>query len=330
MALAARVKQLEAELHARDCVIATHQESIAKRDAVIGRQARQLADRDAELAKSKQQLAWLTNQMFGRRSERFADPSQHPLFTDGVDEAAEMAGVSAAADEAGAPACKGKKKRRGGGRRPIDPELPRVEIRHELSADELSDSETGELLYEPFGEESTEKLAFEPGRMYAERHVRVKYRLIRPAGPEGGPNPSRERLVATDPPEVVVAPPTPEGLYKCLAAPSLLAELMWQKFGLHVPFDRFLKELKRRGGVEISNATVSRWAVQIGTLAAPLVDLMRRRMLAHSVVIQHDDTPIRQQPPPGSARGGPRGSPCKKCRVWSMVGQAGTPPGGKT
>ncbi|MHB1158072.1 MAG: hypothetical protein ACYC26_14695 [Phycisphaerales bacterium] len=49
--------------------------------------------------------------------------------------------------------------------------------------------------------------------MYVERHVRIKYRRI-----------NHENLDGTQP-EVVIAPPPQEGLPKCLAAPSLLAQI---------------------------------------------------------------------------------------------------------
>ena len=48
----------------------------------------------------------------------------------------------------------------------------------------------------------------------------------------------------------------------------------------------------------------------------PLLSLMKRRMLEHSRIIGHDDTPVRQQAP-GTGR-------CDTCRFWTAVGEADT------
>ena len=189
-----------------------------------------------------------------------------------------------------------------------------MDIVHELPERDLVDPVTGEALYEAFGFRVTKKLACEPMRLYAERHLHVKYRLIQcddaPA----------ERLADGDRPEALTAPATQEGLEDCLAAPSLLAELTYAKYVMHTPFDRQLKDIKRRSGVEISSTTVSRWAIQLGLLCHALVDLMKRRLVEHSAVIQHDDTPVRQQPVKNSKR-----QKCHTARFWSAVGQRGSP-----
>ena len=82
-------------------------------------------------------LDHLTRMMFGRRSERLVDPAQNHLFTDGEEEAQadEPVETETLTYE--------RKKPRGGGRKPIDPRLRRVEVRHELPAEELTDPVTG-------------------------------------------------------------------------------------------------------------------------------------------------------------------------------------------
>ncbi len=242
--------------------------------------------------------------VFGRTAERFEDPNQQALFTDGDQEAAPD---PPPADEVTVPAHTRKKRR--GGRMKISDDLPVVDIVHELPEQDLIDPATGEALYEAFGFRVTKKLACRPMQLYAERHLHVKYRLI--AG---------ERLADGDRPEALTAPATQEGLADCLAAPSLLAELIYAKHVLHTPFDRQLKDIKRKTGVAISNTTVSRWALQLGLLCHALCDLMKRRLIQHSTVIQHDDTPVRQQPQKGGGH-----KKCDTARFWSAVGQRGSP-----
>jgi len=258
---------------------------------------------ESDLAQAHTQLAYLQRMVFGRKAERFEDPNQQTLFTDGDHEAA------AAPPEAEMTVPAHTRKKRGGGRMKISGDLPCVDILHELPERDLVDPATGEALYEAFGFRVTKKLACEPMRLYAERHLHVKYRRV--AG---------EHLADGDRPEALTAPATQEGLEDCLAAPSLLAELTHAKYVLHTPFDRQLKDIKRRSGVEISNTTVSRWALQIGQLCHALVDLMKRRLIEHSTVIQHDDTPVRQQPPKNGKQ-----KKCVTARFWSAVGQRGSP-----
>ncbi|PNW30496.1 UNVERIFIED_CONTAM: hypothetical protein BEN50_20410 [Euhalothece sp. KZN 001] len=55
---------------------------------------------------------------------------------------------------------------------------------------------------------------------------------------------------------------------------------------------------------------------EIGQMVQPLLMLMKQRMLEHSLILGHDDTPVRQQAP-GKGR-------CDTCRFWTIVGQPGT------
>ena len=252
-------------------------------------------------------LDHLTRMMFGRRSERLVDPAQNHLFTDGEEEAQadEPVETETLTYE--------RKKPRGGGRKPIDPRLRRVEVRHELPAEELTDPVTGELLYEPFDVRVTEKLGCTPMELFVESHEHVKYRRIKVDGK------TPERLVESDPPEIREAPPTREGLPRCLASPSLLAELLYAKFGMHVPFSRLLKDIKRQSGVEISSTSVSRWTQEIAELCGPLVNLMKCLLFEHSLVIQNDDTTVKLQPGKHSGKG-----KCHTANFWSTIGQADT------
>lgn len=287
------------------CDLAPLRERVAELTAANAElQARhaELSTTNAELAA---QLAWLQKQVFGRRAERFEDPNQQTLFTDGGVES--QPPPPPPQPVAGHTRVLGKR----GGRMSIDPHLPRTVILHQLPPQDLCDPATGGVIYEAFGFRTTEKIAFTPMKLYVEQHQHVKYRLI---------DRTRHRLTDTDPPEALTAPPTLQGLDRCLAAPSLLAELLHAKFAMHTPFDRLLNDLHRRTGVTIANATVSNWAQQFAQLATPLVDLMRRRLLAHSTVIQHDDSPVRQLPKKKSGQ-----RRCDTTRFWSAVGERGSP-----
>lgn len=263
-------------------------EQLQQRDATI-------AELTATVGKLRGELAWCQRQLFGRKSERYEDPNQPQLFA----EPDAAAFVSPATTKVEAH----QRQHRGRGKRqPIPDDLRREQIVHDLPESQRIDSATGEPLLVRIGEEVSEKLAFKPGEVYVERHVRIKYRR-------------REQNLDGQNPEVVIAPPSNEGLAKSIAAPSLLAEIAVRKFADHLPLDRLVK-IFRRHGVALSKASMCRWMQEIGEMTRPLLALIKRRMLEHSVIIGHDDTPVRQQAP-GTGR-------CDTCRFWTALGQPGT------
>jgi len=272
----------------------------------------QLQQRDATIAeltetvgKLRGELEWCRRQLFGRKSERYEDPNQSRLFADLHD-------PSSSCESASAPEASEKQTityqrscRRRGKRQPIPDDLRREDIVHDLPESQRVDPVTGEPLLVRIGEEVSEKLAFKPGEVYVERHVRIKYRR------------REENLIgdASGGSEVVTAAVPIEGLAKSIAAPSLLAEIAVRKYADHLPLDRLVK-IFRRHRVALSKASMCRWMQDIGEMTRPLLALMKRRMLEHSVIIGHDDTPVRQQAP-GTGR-------CDTCRFWTALGQPGT------
>jgi len=278
-------------------------EQLEQREAQLEQREATIAELTEAVGKLRGELEWCKRQLFGRKSERYEDPNQPKLF-DGASAEGD-ADEDGWADPAASTITVPSHPRRTGGRgkrQPIPDHLRRERIVHDLPEDQRFDPATGEPRLTKIGEEVSEKLAFRPGEVYVERHVRIKYR--RPQE-----NLSGER------PEVVIAPASGEGLAKSIAAPSLLAEIAVRKYADHQPLDRLVKVFGRHG-VELSKASMCRWMQAIGELAAPLLARMTRRMLEHSVILGHDDTPVRQQDP-GSGR-------CRTCRFWTALGQAGT------
>ena len=309
------VEQLTQELQRRDAQLAQRDAQLAEFDRRLTDRETQLADREAQITelsetidKLRRQVAWCERQLFGRKSERYEDPNQSSLFAGhaascGQGEAGAAGEVSdAEAPKVTVPSHERRTTRRGK-REPIPDDLPREVIVHDVPQAEQIDPETGEVKLIRIGEEVSETLAFEAGRMYAKRHVRLKYRRV------------EENLIG-DAPEVVIAAAPREGLAKCLADASLLTEIAVGKFVDHLPLDRQVKIYRRRFGVGLSKVSMCRWMQDIGEGILPLLELMKRLLLSHSRIIQHDDTPVRQQEP---GRG-----QTKQCRFWTALGEAGT------
>jgi len=269
-------------------IIEALRDQLSQRDATIDELAQAVAKLTGE-------LDWCKRQLFGRKSERFEDPNQPKLFDDAPPERPEPQFQTVAGHR--------RTSGRRGKREPIPEDLRRQRIVHDLPEDQQIDPVTGQVRLQKIGEAISEKLAFRPGEVYVERHVRIKYRRV-----------DHQNLSGSDP-EIVTAPASGEGLAKCLAAPSLLAEIAVRKFGDHQPLHRLVKIFKRHG-VTLSKSSMCRWMQDAGELIHPLLDLMKRRMLAHSRVIQHDDTPVKQMEP-GSGQ-------TRTCRFWPALGEPGT------
>jgi len=270
--------------------------------AMLDKRDEQIDQLTEDNQKLEGQVAWLNRQVFGKKAERYEDPSQHklPFETNGDDEAAEAAKDSSDADAMTVtrkrPASGGR-----GKRLPIPDDLPRVERVYDLPEDEKTDPQTGQP-FKKIGEVITEQLSFTPGSVFVVRHIRFKY--AKPSENLDGHSP-----------EVVTAFRAPEGLSKCLAAPSLLAQIAVCKYTDHLPLDRLVKIFKR-SGFDLSKASMCRWVQGVGDLLDPLVALMKQRMLEYCRVIQTDETPVRQQAP-GSGR-------TTECRFWPYLGQSET------
>lgn len=247
------------------------------------------------VTKLQSQVAWLTRQMFGSKSERWAQDHEPTLFDNDNAQSASASPTQPVIDER--PANDSKTPRRRGKRKPIPDHLPRVERIHDLPEAE----KIGPPALTRIGEEISEQLALEPGRVYVIRHVRYKYARV-------------EQTVEANPavPNVILADKPTEGLPKCLAAPSLLAHIGVSKFGDHIPLYR-QEGILKRSGVELKRSSMCRWMQELAAMCLPLLMLMKNRLL-RSHVIQADETPVKQQAP-GSGRGSTR-----TCYFYSYVG----------
>ncbi len=247
-----------------------------------------------DVVKLQGQVAWLTRQMFGRKSERLPDPKQGHLFEPLEEEAG---------DEAKPKTETVQYERRvpeRGKRKPIPDHLPRRDKVYDLPEDQKANLKR-------IGEEISEELEYEAASIYVIRHIRYKY----------GPADEMTLDASGESIGVVVAQKPPSAIEKGLAGPGLLAQVMVSKFSDHLPLYR-LERIFKRHGVDLARSSMCRWVQGLGTLCTPLLALMKDQILG-SHVIQTDDTPVKQQ----SGEVG-RGK-MKICRFWSYVGDGAHP-----
>ena len=122
----------------------------------------------------KEQLKAFQRKLFAAKSEARGS-EQKDLFFNEAECLAPTAAIAAAQeDDIGssvAVACHSRAKR---GRKPLDPALPRIEIRHELPESERVCAHDGQPLVE-IGVEISEQLDIVPQQVRVVQHQRVKY-----------------------------------------------------------------------------------------------------------------------------------------------------------
>jgi transposase len=163
-----------------------------------------------------------------------------------------------------------RKRKKGHGRRPIPDHLPRKEVLHDVPEEERRCSCGREKTR--IGEDTTEQLEYEPGKLFVNRHVYPKYAC--PCCKDG----------------VTSAPTVCGPIEGGLAGPGLLAFVGVNKFSDHLPLYR-QQDVLARHGIHLSRSTLCGWLAQCAQLFRPLVGLIRQRIV-QSPVINADETPV--------------------------------------
>ena len=225
------------------------------------------------------QVAWLNRQLFGRKSEKLAayDPNQLNLFSGQMpDNASEIMAARDKAVESIKETAEEKKRERKNRKMMEDlPVLERVVIEPEgIDLD----------LYKKIGEEVTRIVEHKPGQLYIKEIVRPKYGLRdNTALPPNG-----KKSI-----EIASMPLLP--IYKGIAGPTLLAEILLQKYEYHLPFYRQVQQL-RHLGFKASESTIDGWFKPAVELLKPLYEVLKAEIMT-SDYLQGDETvvPVRDK-----------------------------------
>jgi transposase len=255
--------------------------------------ADRLAAREERIKLLEEENRWLKAQLFGRSSEKTppaeVSPEQRWLFN----EAEALAQAAQSAPESILIPAHERKKR---GRKRLSPELPRVEVLHDLADHEKVCAKDGTAL-ERIGEEISEQLDYKPAQVRVIRHIRPKYSC-----------PCCRQGVQIVPPPLTLFP-------KSLATPALLAHIVTAKFVDGLPLYRQETQFARLG-VSLGRATMAGWMIRLGgTYLVPLINLLNEQMLEQPLIhsdetclqVLHSDTAptadhwmwVRASGPPG-------------------------------
>lgn len=273
---------------------------LAERDAAI-------LDRDAKIEKLAHDLAvleaYVKRQLAGRRGGHLVPEGQGLLFPGalGTDEHDAAAGAPEedqgdADDDECDQEPEPRRPKASGEKRKIDTSgLPCEERIHELPEEERVCPETGQALV-PVGEKVFEELDYTRAQLTVIRHRQVVYGL--PAEQAG------ERQATP-----VVAPMPPRPLEGCAASATLLAWLLVQKYGNHLPLYR-QEAIFARDGLRLPRQTLCDWTLGAAEALQPIASCMMAKIRA-GPVMQLDDTPVMCQ--------GGRGESHFQAYLWTFV-----------
>ncbi|PWV44535.1 IS66 family transposase [Chitinophaga sp. S165] len=134
------------------------------------------------------------------------------------------------------------------------------------------DSHAEDAVYRMLTE--TEQLECVPAELYVKKYIRPKYLL-----PDG--NEIESNIIIADLPA--------QPIDKCIAGPSLLSQLVIDKYVDHLPLHRQMQRFER-AGVKLPYSTISDWVSATSKLIAPLYEALVKQTLA-SRYLQADETP---------------------------------------
>ena len=215
---------------------------------------------------------------FGASSEVVSD-LQPSLFdepeNDSVDIAVDV--EEDTADEATSISAPARKPRRA---LRIPPELPRVDIIHDLTDAQKICPHDGAAL-KHIDSEIHEQLDIVPARAQVLRHIRYTYAC---------PCCAQHVMTAQKPKQPIE---------KGMASPRLLSTIATQKYVDGLPLYR-QEQLFARMGLELDRTTQANWMMKCGALIQPLINLIHERMLEEPV-LHMDETRVQVLNEPGKS-----------------------------
>lgn len=122
------------------------------------------------------------------------------------------------------------------------------------------------------GEEVTEELEYEPGKLFVNRYVRPKY-------------------VGEDKQAILIAPMIERPLQKAIAGPGLLAQIVIDKYLDHLPLHRQQQRFSREG-INIAYSTITDWVGNTCRLIEPLYNALLKEVIS-SNYLHADESPIK-------------------------------------
>lgn len=272
--------ELKAMLSSAMQELAQRDDELAAQVAIAGALRSQIADRDTEIEALKLLIAKLRRMHFGRKSEKVAHQIDQLELK--LEELQAEAGGHSYSDPIAPSRSAGKSSRE-----PIPTHVPREERLYQPNLAACPACGAG-MRY--LGEDVSEQLEYVPASFKVIRHIRPKYTCR-----------------CCD--QIVQEPAPSRPIARGLAGPGLLSHVLVSKFADHLPLYR-QSVIYARQGVQITRATLADWVGASSALLRPLIDAIRRHVMAADK-LHADDTPV-----PVLAPGAGK---TKMGRLWTYV-----------
>ena len=253
--------------------------------ALVLAQQEQLLSHENEIAHLKLLIAKLQRMQFGRKSEKLSQQIEQLELR--LEELQAKPDENASQPQKQHPSTFSPASAAKPARRALPDHLPRQTQRHDPKESACPDC-GGEL--RKLGEDISEMLEYVPASFLVVRHVRPKLSCTK-----------CDRIVQA------AAPSRP--IERGVAGPGLLAHVLVSKYTDHLPLYR-QSEIYERQGVELERSTLADWVGGTSELLEPLVESLRRYVMAVGK-LHADDTPV-----PVLAPGNGK---TKTGRLWTYV-----------
>ncbi|MDR1816346.1 MAG: IS66 family transposase [Clostridiales Family XIII bacterium] len=240
---------------------------------------------DASEAKNKyyeELLRKMNAFRFGPSSERHVSDGQFSIF----DEAEATQDEDAPEPKKSEVLPPPKQRKKKGHKKEIVKNLPKTVVEHVLTGDELLCPKCGKELTEMKTVARTE-VEFTPATYNVVEHRSKVYscRACDKQGIEG----------------TIVTAASPKGLFRnSLASPSLVADILFKKYGLSLPLHRQEQELMRTG-LNIKRNVLANWVIKAAKEYLMAIACHMHTALLAECVIHADETPIQVLKEPGKA-----------------------------
>jgi transposase len=169
------------------------------------------------------------------------------------------------------------------GRKPINPDLPREVVEHDLPEDEKTCGCCQSPLH-LIGVETSEQLEIIPKQVKVLRHERKKYAC-------------RQCETHGEGSKIITASMPKQPLPGSIATAGTLATVAVSKYADGLPLYRIEKELGRVG-VDIQRTTLANWMIKTAALLSPIYHAMHQTLLTEPI-IHGDETTLQVLKEPG-------------------------------
>jgi transposase len=221
-----------------------------------------------QIASLTHQLQELKRLIFGSKDERFV-PSNNHLSQLSLDIQAEEVAQCEIADAKKIEYTRlTKESRENKAQHPGRMKLPEHLERREIIIEPEQITQSSKKI----GEEVTEELEYEPGKLYVNRYVRPKY-------------------VSEHTETIMIAPMVERPLPKAIAGAGLLTQIVIDKYVDHLPLYRQQERFKREG-IHIPYSTITDWVSNTCRLIKPLYEALRKEVIT-SDYLHADESPIK-------------------------------------